>query len=191
MENKDLVDEMSKDPLTTEQASVYIEALNLSIEQGFVSRSFFQRKLSIGYRFADSIFNWMERNGYIEFGEKDKFERKTLITRDKFESIMAKMNLQSSRTVISKKKKRRKGVSTKNKTSMDELYKKALKVVVDENSASISLLQRRLSIGYYLAGELIERMDEEGYIGPFNGATSRKVYITKEQNEQLVEDKNV
>ena len=105
MENKDLVDEMSKDPLTTEQASVYIEALNLSIEQGFVSRSFFQRKLSIGYRFADSIFNWMERNGYIEFGEKDKFERKTLITRDKFESIMAKMNLQSSRTVISKKRK--------------------------------------------------------------------------------------
>lgn len=191
MENKDLVDETSKDPLNIEQALVYIEALNLSIEQGFVSRSLFQRKLSIGYRFADSIFNWMEQNGYIEFGEKDKFERKTLITKDEFESFMANMNLSFSKTLISIKKERRKVVSTKNNASMDELYKKALKVIVDENSASMSLLQRRLSIGYYVAGELIERMEEEGYIGPFNGASSRKVYITKEQYEQLVESKNV
>jgi S-DNA-T family DNA segregation ATPase FtsK/SpoIIIE len=71
------------------------------------------------------------------------------------------------------------------------MYKKALRFVVEENVASISFLQRRLSIGYFRAGELIEQMEEDGYIGPFAGEISRVVYITKEQYEKLMEEENV
>jgi S-DNA-T family DNA segregation ATPase FtsK/SpoIIIE len=52
--------------------------------------------------------------------------------------------------------KRRKVVSAKKNNIFDEMYKKALGFVVEENVASISFLQRRLSIGYFRAGELIE-----------------------------------
>ena len=64
---------------------------------------------------------------------------------------------------------------------MNELYKKALQIVIDEQMASMSLLQRKLSIGYNKAGMLIERMEEENYIEEFKGGASRKVLITQAQ----------
>ena len=64
---------------------------------------------------------------------------------------------------------------------MNELYKKALQIVIDEQKASMSLLQRKLSIGYNKAGMLIERMEEEHYIEKITGGVSRKVLITQAQ----------
>ena len=67
---------------------------------------------------------------------------------------------------------------------MQELYKKALQVVMEEQKASMSLLQRKLCIGYYKAGLLIERMEKENYIEDFKGGSSRKVLITKAQFDE-------
>ena len=67
---------------------------------------------------------------------------------------------------------------------MDELYKKALQIVIDEQIASMSLLQRKLSIGYNKAGRLIERMEEEHYVEEFKGGISRKVLITQAQFDE-------
>ena len=67
---------------------------------------------------------------------------------------------------------------------MDELYKKALQIVIDEQMASMSLLQRKLSIGYNKAGMMIERMEEEHYIEEFKGGASRKVLITQAQFDE-------
>ncbi len=67
---------------------------------------------------------------------------------------------------------------------MDELYKKALQIVIDEQKASMSLLQRKLGIGFYKAGMLIERMEEENYIEEFKGGSSRKVLITQAQFDE-------
>lgn len=64
---------------------------------------------------------------------------------------------------------------------MDELYKRALRIVIEEQMASMSLLQRKLGIGYNKAGRLIERMEEENYIEEFKGGSSRKVLITQAQ----------
>ena len=69
-------------------------------------------------------------------------------------------------------------------SDMEELYKKALQIVIAEQMASMSLLQRKLSIGYNKAGMLIERMEEEHYIEEFRGVTSRKVFITKSQYDE-------
>jgi S-DNA-T family DNA segregation ATPase FtsK/SpoIIIE len=60
----------------------------------------------------------------------------------------------------------------------DDMYKDALRVVVDSGKASTSLLQRRLRIGYARAARIIEEMEEQGVIGPADGARPREVLIS-------------
>ena len=63
-------------------------------------------------------------------------------------------------------------------------YIKALGIVVQLGTASISLIQRKCSVGYNHAGKIIEWMDSMGYISPFDGkAKARTVLLTKEEFE--------
>ncbi len=62
--------------------------------------------------------------------------------------------------------------------SSDDMYKDAVRVVVDSKKASASLLQRRLRVGYARAARLIEEMEEQGVIGPADGARPRDVLIS-------------
>lgn len=68
--------------------------------------------------------------------------------------------------------------------SEDKLFIDALRYVITAGSASISMLQRRFSVGYSKAGSLVDQMDRMGYISPFDGARARQVLITKEQFEE-------
>jgi DNA segregation ATPase FtsK/SpoIIIE, S-DNA-T family len=60
----------------------------------------------------------------------------------------------------------------------DDMYKQAVQVVIDSGKASASLLQRRLRVGYARAARLIETMEEQGIIGPADGARPRDVLIS-------------
>ncbi len=60
----------------------------------------------------------------------------------------------------------------------DDMYKDAVRVVVESGKASASLLQRRLRVGYARAARLVETMEEQGIIGPADGARPRDVLIT-------------
>ena len=62
----------------------------------------------------------------------------------------------------------------------DELYAQAVDVVVREQRGSVSLLQRSLGIGYGRAARLVDYMEEDGYVGPYNGSKSREVILTPE-----------
>ncbi len=66
---------------------------------------------------------------------------------------------------------------------VDPMYIEALRYVIQTNSASISMIQRKCSAGYNRAGKIIEWMEDMGYISPFDGAKARKVLITKEEFE--------
>lgn len=59
----------------------------------------------------------------------------------------------------------------------DDMYKDALRVVVDSGKASTSLLQRRLRVGYARAARIIEQMEEQGVIGAADGSRPREVLI--------------
>ncbi|MDD3367019.1 MAG: FtsK/SpoIIIE domain-containing protein, partial [Sphaerochaetaceae bacterium] len=59
--------------------------------------------------------------------------------------------------------------------SDEALFEKALKIVVERQSASASFLQRRLRIGYNRAARLIEQMEDEGYVGPPRGSKPREI----------------
>jgi S-DNA-T family DNA segregation ATPase FtsK/SpoIIIE len=61
----------------------------------------------------------------------------------------------------------------------DEMYDQAVAVVADSRQASISMLQRKLRVGYNRAARMIEKMELEGIVGPADGAKPREVYIRK------------
>ncbi len=61
----------------------------------------------------------------------------------------------------------------------DPLLPKAIELTIDAGQASVSLVQRRLSVGYSRAGRLVDQMEERGIIGPHEGSKPRRVLITK------------
>jgi S-DNA-T family DNA segregation ATPase FtsK/SpoIIIE len=65
--------------------------------------------------------------------------------------------------------------------SDDDLYKKAVRIVVEHRAASASMLQRRLSIGYNRAANLIEEMEAKGVVGPAEGSKRRKVLMVPDE----------
>lgn len=65
--------------------------------------------------------------------------------------------------------------------SVEAVYIEALRYVVSIGQASISMIQRRCSVGYPKAGKIIEWMENMGYISAFDGAKSRKVLLTQEE----------
>jgi DNA segregation ATPase FtsK/SpoIIIE-like protein len=69
-------------------------------------------------------------------------------------------------------------------SKQDELLEKAIAVVRDQGKASVSLLQRRLRIGYARAARLVDAMEEQGIIGPDEGGgRARPVLITQADDE--------
>lgn len=72
----------------------------------------------------------------------------------------------------------------------DKLLPEAISLVVEEGQASISLLQRKLKIGYARAARLIDEMEERGIVGGYEGSKPRKVLITPEELESLSRSDN-
>jgi len=59
----------------------------------------------------------------------------------------------------------------------DELFDEAVKVILQTRQASVSMLQRRLGLGYTRAARLIDMMEEEGIVGPYRGSKVREVLV--------------
>lgn len=68
-------------------------------------------------------------------------------------------------------------------SDFDELLPNAIDIVIDEGQASISLLQRKLKIGYARAARIIDEMEERGVVGGYEGSKPRKVLITRDEYE--------
>ncbi|MGW9528308.1 DNA translocase FtsK 4TM domain-containing protein [Paenibacillus terrae] len=67
---------------------------------------------------------------------------------------------------------------------LDELYDQAVNIILEAKQASVSLLQRRMRIGYTRAARLIDSMEARGVIGPYEGSKPREVLISMEQYQQ-------
>lgn len=73
---------------------------------------------------------------------------------------------------------------SKNKEHEDELYPEALELVISARKASASLLQRRLRVGYARAARLLDMLEDEGIVGPSDGAKPREVYKYPESEDK-------
>ncbi len=63
----------------------------------------------------------------------------------------------------------------------DELFDEAVRMVIESNQASVSILQRRMRLGYTRAARLIDAMEAEGIVGPFQGSKPREILVDREE----------
>ena len=67
----------------------------------------------------------------------------------------------------------------------DEMLPAAVDVILETGQASVSMLQRRLKLGYARAARIVDEMEEKGIVGPFQGSKPRTILVTKEQWETM------
>ena len=67
----------------------------------------------------------------------------------------------------------------------DELLPAAIDVVMETGQASVSMLQRRLKLGYSRAARIVDEMEQRGIVGPFEGSKPRQLLITREKWEEI------
>ena len=70
---------------------------------------------------------------------------------------------------------------TADETAGDEMLPAAVEVILETGQASVSMLQRRLKLGYARAARIVDEMEERGIVGPFKGSKPREILVTKEQ----------
>ncbi|RZK27266.1 MAG: hypothetical protein EOO43_00145 [Flavobacterium sp.] len=68
----------------------------------------------------------------------------------------------------------------------DHFLKEAAKLIVLHQQGSTSLIQRKLKLGYNRAGKIIDQLEEIGVVGSFEGSKAREVYITTEEQLEMV-----
>lgn len=73
-------------------------------------------------------------------------------------------------------------VEVNNSKPEDELFDDAVKLIIEMQSASVSMLQRRFRIGYTRAARLIDMMEDRGIVGPYEGSKPRTVLVTEYSN---------
>jgi S-DNA-T family DNA segregation ATPase FtsK/SpoIIIE len=67
----------------------------------------------------------------------------------------------------------------------DEMLPAAVDVILETGQASVSMLQRRLKLGYARAARIVDEMEEKGIVGPFQGSKPRAILVNKEQWEAM------
>ena len=72
----------------------------------------------------------------------------------------------------------------------DPLFKDAVELVINDEQASISYIQRKLKVGYSRAGRIVDQMEEMGIIGPHEGSKPRKLLKTKEEIDIILGDED-
>lgn len=73
--------------------------------------------------------------------------------------------------------------------SRDEFFEEAARLIVRHQQGSVSLLQRRLKVGYSRAARLVDELEAAGIVGPFDGSKARMVMIEDEQQlDRLLKD---
>lgn len=80
------------------------------------------------------------------------------------------------------------GGSSSGGSELDELFEKAGRVIIEKESASIGMLQRAFKIGFNRAARIMDQLSEYGVVGEAEGTKPRKILMSPEQFDQLVEE---
>jgi Ftsk gamma domain len=139
------------------------EAVEVVVQYDHASASLLQRRLAVGYARAARLIDQLEAAGVLGPAEGSK-PREVLI--------------HSPNEIL-------KDIPSREEPKDEDLLEKAVKVVIQYDRSSASLLQRRLSIGYARAARLIDELEEIGVVGPAHGADPREVLI--KSYEEFVE----
>jgi S-DNA-T family DNA segregation ATPase FtsK/SpoIIIE len=83
---------------------------------------------------------------------------------------------------------RQRSMSDKPPWERDDLFIEAVRIVAETQRGSVSLLQRRLTVGYSRAARLVDMMAEMGLVGDYKGSQAREVLITPDEWEKQVQE---
>jgi S-DNA-T family DNA segregation ATPase FtsK/SpoIIIE len=106
-----------------------------------------------------------------------------LVTDEEIESIVEHIKQQRpaeyNEAILKEQKQSHTANVAANKS--DEMYPEAVKVVLETKHASVSMIQRRLRLGYTRAARLIDAMEDEGIVGPYQGSKAREILVDPEE----------
>lgn len=135
------------------------DAIRFITQSNIVSTSFLQRKMSIGYARAARLLDTLEEKGLVGPATGAKPREVLLDNIEKYLSDSTKYD----------------AILPPQDADEEKLYNDALKFVSEYQTASASFLQRKMGIGYARAARLLDKMEENGIVGPQNGANPRKI----------------
>ncbi len=72
------------------------------------------------------------------------------------------------------------------KEDRDPLFEDAARLIISHQQGSVSLIQRRLKVGYARAGRIIDELEAAGVVGPYDGSKARRVYMESESDLEAV-----
>ena len=82
--------------------------------------------------------------------------------------------------------KNRQSANDYDSSDRDALFEDAARVIIQTQSGSVSMLQRKLKVGYARAGKIVDELEQAGVVGPFNGSKPREVYMESEAELESV-----
>ena len=68
----------------------------------------------------------------------------------------------------------------------DEFFEEAARIIVRHQQGSVSLLQRRLKVGYSRAARLVDELEMAGIVGPFDGSKAREVLVETDSELEVI-----
>jgi S-DNA-T family DNA segregation ATPase FtsK/SpoIIIE len=126
---------------------------------------------------------------FVEAGSKPRRIQGAFVTEQEVELITSFIRRQARpeyKKEILKDRKTKIGLSD----FQDDFLDDAVDIVVNSGQASISMLQRRLRVGYARAARLIDMLEEKGIVGGYEGSKPRAVLITPEELNAIKEAKD-
>ncbi len=111
------------------------------------------------------------------------------ISADEVERVVnhiAKQKGYSHPTILPSVFEKKKAAGAAGSGSSDELFEEAAKIVVRHQQGSVSLLQRRLKVGYSRAARLIDELEAAGIVGPFDGSKAREVLVETDAELDII-----
>jgi S-DNA-T family DNA segregation ATPase FtsK/SpoIIIE len=71
-------------------------------------------------------------------------------------------------------------------SDLDPMFEDAARVIVRHQQGSVSLLQRRLKLGYSRAARIVDQLEEAGIVGPNDGSKARTVLVENEEQLETI-----
>ncbi len=97
------------------------------------------------------------------------------------DDVIKEIDRQAANVGVKKKDSAAQSNESDGEGPADEMLPKAIEVVIEAQSASTTLLQRKLKLGYARAARIVEDLEARGIIGPYEGSKPRKVLVSKQQ----------
>ena len=168
-------DTSERDPLFEEAVKIlknFKESHNVRARSYMeIFKTSLQRALCLGYNRAYKIILQLSEAGYIELPKGWKMKE----DKDKEINYRQVYNPQIGEIEFSR---------------TDPLFKDAINLIIRENSASTSHLQRTFEISYNRANQILEQLEKAGIIGPAIGIMPREILMNKEGLEKFVQEFN-